>query len=491
MHKANLSLILTQRNNELTCSSTFTSCDLCTTIEWTLWKGKLLTGGAWTDSCTDTNCMYCNSDKAVCTHCNNGYVLTGGNWVEETCLVTNCNDCADSTATDCIKCDVGYFLSGSTTCTTCLNNWLDCSAGTTCNTCSPGYVLSQDGSSCLTEWPAGEYVTVTRLANPIGTALEKQQCQKCHTSCKECINASGVNQCTKCALGKYLAVQDSTTLQGTCNDKAAYSSNDDIYIYVSNSATDYAKAMNLHQGTKDNPDIDLMKAIRRAKSMVAPYSTKNNGSALVVHIILYKGDHYLLRQNIEPILTNIDFYSASYTMKISPMYCSLFSPADSTNCVDTSVTTDIVSIYNKIRYAFTLTIPAKMIIENIIFEMIDGVIPYQNDPDSWLTTRKKWCVWNDSTNTIGKVNSAQTETWAFRITPQDFCHRTPKYNMMNFHPYNSNYGMTTPPALELSGVSFNDIFYEMNSLVDFNIGGYVTMTNSNFRRFSNCGAILK
>ena len=51
--------------------------------------------------------------------------------------------------------------------------------------------------------------------------------------------------------------------------------------------------------------------------------------------------------------------------------------------------------------------------------------------------------------------------------------------------------MTTPPALELSGVSFNDIFYEMNSLVDFNIGGYVTMTNSNFRRFSNCGAILK
>lgn len=63
--------------------------------------------------------------------------------------------------------------------------------------------------------------------------------------------------------------------------------------------------------------------------------------------------------------------------------------------------------------------------------------------------------------------------------------------MFVFHPYATSYGMTSPPELILSSVTFNDIFYEMNSLVDFNIGGYVTITNSNFQRFSNCGGILK
>lgn len=63
--------------------------------------------------------------------------------------------------------------------------------------------------------------------------------------------------------------------------------------------------------------------------------------------------------------------------------------------------------------------------------------------------------------------------------------------MLVFHPYATSYGMTSPPEIILSGMTFNDIFYEMNSLVDFNIGGFVTITNSIFQRFSNCGGILK
>jgi hypothetical protein len=63
--------------------------------------------------------------------------------------------------------------------------------------------------------------------------------------------------------------------------------------------------------------------------------------------------------------------------------------------------------------------------------------------------------------------------------------------MFNFHPYATAYGMTSPPELIFTSVTFNDVFYEMNSLVDFNIGGYVTVTNSNFQRISSCGGIIK
>jgi len=84
--------------------------------------------------------------------------------------------------------------------------------------------------------------------------------------------------------------------------------------------TDYAKASSSILGTQANPDIDLMTAIKRAKQMVAPYTTKSDGSNLRVNIVLYKGDHYLLRKNIVPFLSNKDFYSYNYEIKITPMY---------------------------------------------------------------------------------------------------------------------------------------------------------------------------
>lgn len=83
--------------------------------------------------------------------------------------------------------------------------------------------------------------------------------------------------------------------------------------------------MTAHLGTQTDPDISLMRAINRAKDVAAPYSSKNDGSELVVNIVLYKGNHYILREVFENILNSIDTYSAKYHLKITPLYCSLMT----------------------------------------------------------------------------------------------------------------------------------------------------------------------
>jgi hypothetical protein len=286
------------------------------------------------------------------------------------------------------------------------------------------------------------------------------------------------------------------TLSGSCLDKAAYSTNDDIMIYVSNTATDYAKATTTHLGTSADPDISLMRAIDRAKDMAAPYTTKLDGSELVINIVLYKGDHYMLREAFDRSLSYSDAYSASYHLKITPLYCTLMGTPDTSICYDLDAGTDALNVYNKLGPMFTINVPQKLTIEYIVFEMIDSFIPFEDDPDSCLTTRKKCCAFDntaakDATVAILQIDAAQTETCILRIRVADYCHRAPKYNMFNFHPYATAYGMTSPPELIFTSVTINDVFYEMNSLIDFNIGGYVTITNSNFQRISNCGGIIK
>ena len=123
--------------------------------------------------------------------------------------------------------------------------------------------------------------------------------------------------------------------------------------------------------------------------------------------------------------------------------------------------------------------------------MSEGIIPYQNDLNSTLSRREKVCLFNQSTRVFNNVNSNSSETWSFRNTPTDFCHRSSKYNMMKMTPYLSAYGLTSPPQLILNFVVIQNVFYDMNSLVDFSLGGYVTITNSEFYFFSTCGALIK
>jgi hypothetical protein len=45
-------------------------------------------------------------------------------------------------------------------------------------------------------------------------------------------------------------------------------------------------------------------------------------------------------------------------------------------------------MYNKIGAEFKLETPMKMTIQNIVFDMIDGWIPTEDDPDNCKTERK-------------------------------------------------------------------------------------------------------
>lgn len=156
---------------------------------------------------------------------------------------------------------------------------------------------------------------------------------------------------------------------------------------MSNLDADYSAPSTDHLGTADKPDIDLPTALNRAKQLTAPYTTKSDGSNLVVRIVLYKGDHFMVRQNIEYEINAIDFYQANYELVLSPLYCDI-ALSDPTVCVN-STNGDSVTIYNKLAAFFTIDIPMKMTIEDLTWDMIEGFIPYQNDPGSCLSTRAK------------------------------------------------------------------------------------------------------
>lgn len=468
-------------------SNKFTSWKMWTSSAWTSCSAKLLSSGACSTAWTDTNWRYWNANNAVWTLCANGYVLSSGSWVAKTCTVTNCNDCTSSSATTCAQCKEGY-LNGGTTCTAWVSNCLQWSSATTWDLWKPGYILASDGNSWVSACSSGQFIQVTKLASPYGDAVDNRRWVAWDSSCSTWINTNAASSCTSWSLGKFLTVSDSTQITGTCTTKAAYSSTSDIVIYVSNLDTDYAKASSSILGTQTNPDIDLMTAIERAKQMVAAYTTKSDGSTLRVNIVLYKGDHYLLRKNIVPFLNQIDNLYSNYEIKITPMYWTTF-PTDTAHWYTTG--TDQVNIYNKLGPELSFTIPKILTIENINFQLVEGFIPPENDPDSCLTTRKKCCQWSSSTSALAVVTTGQTETWALRLTLSESWHRAPKYNMMNFTPYSAKYGLSAPPQLVLTSVTFADVFYEMNSLVDFNVGGYVTATGSSFLRFSNWGSVFK
>lgn len=67
-------------------------------------------------------------------------------------------------------------------------------------------------------------------------------------------------------------------------------------------------------------------------------------------------------------------------------------------------------MYNKLGFKFHLEIPKYLSIENIIFEMAESSIPYQDDTYSVLNTREVACYFSNSTKTIKKANSASSES---------------------------------------------------------------------------------
>ena len=143
----------------------------------------------------------------------------------------------------------------------------------------------------------------------------------------------------------------------------------------------------------------------------------------------------------------------------------------SSNSICTLDTKEI-TIYNKLGYKFKLNIPQKLSIENIFFDRIEGIIPWINDPSSVLSKRVNACQYNNSTKKM--VNNASTELWNLRTTLTDSCARSPKYHMFTF--MNNNSSSFQPFQFIMTNATKLNIFYNVNSLVDYNTGGYANMT---------------
>lgn len=152
-------------------------------------------------SCS-TGCAICTS-STVCTLCKQTFTLSGGSCScdatldlypnGETCqlcsdIVYGCLACsATGSNTTCIKCDDGFFLTSSGTCTPCSPSCATCTNATLCKSCPSGYTL------------------LTNYTCTCGTA-----CQTCNVSqpnCVSCVlNVLGTfGQCSSCAVGYYLS----------------------------------------------------------------------------------------------------------------------------------------------------------------------------------------------------------------------------------------------------------------------------------------------
>ena len=73
----------------------------------------------------------------------------------------------------------------------------------------------------------------------------------------------------------------------------------EIILYVSNLPADISRAESLQTGDIATPFVDLMKAIKVAYQKGVVYSTKADGTIVVVRIALFIGDHYILRKKYD------------------------------------------------------------------------------------------------------------------------------------------------------------------------------------------------
>lgn len=77
----------------------------------------------------------------------------------------------------------------------------------------------------------------------------------------------------------------------------------------------------------------------------------------------------------------------------------------------------------KIGDDFQLFVSKDTLIENINFDFTDSIIPFQDDPTNWLSSRKKWCKVDYSNGTkIVKVDPNQSEEWQMRKIPKFSCY---------------------------------------------------------------------
>ena len=143
------------------------------------------------------NCILCYDSKD-CDECEAGFVLNEDSSPRK---CRKCpNNCEECTLTECLKCNIGFFLNEVGKCISCGNNCADCQMKGVCNQCMEGFYL--DSSA-----------TCKNCANNCGKCKNKETCDEClkgylldqDLSCsgcpKGCTVCDDYKNCTSCADG--------------------------------------------------------------------------------------------------------------------------------------------------------------------------------------------------------------------------------------------------------------------------------------------------
>ncbi|CDW79376.1 UNKNOWN [Stylonychia lemnae] len=295
--------------------------------------------------CFDDQCIECDY-LMDCKLCPQKYDIVSTIIISDPIIVT-ANICQAIHYPDCASCDIDPVDLTSISCQSCINGYYDQSLG------------------CLSKCPIGFFGVAQYSKRGF---IETSSCQICNSSCEECVS----NQyCSSCPRNYYLEKFSYSKSYGYCKLKelnyittTLYVTNDDITVDVQNL-----------DGSEALPFGDLEDAIERAYEIAAPYK-----HALITIYLKesanYGKNHYLLRNAR-------DFYQSKVEDKQSQGLTLIIKPATT---VDGKIT-----VYNKRRDQFQINVSGGLTIENIIFDSLDSVIPYDLDSSGCLGKKIQCC----------------------------------------------------------------------------------------------------
>lgn len=223
---------------------------------------------------------------------------------------------------------------------------------TSCTGCMNGYIDPTDSNRCVSKCPSGYYGTSEYSYRGM---IASTYCEQCSSDCEECFDSS---YCTVCTDGKFLEKLNYTVSYGNCLDKDSNDYSTTLYV-TNNDITDDVQTVD---GTSGKPFGDLEDAITRAYELASQYSSTD----ITIILKADSGDsHYLLR-------SARDFYIPIYTAKDDQSLKLTIESEDSSSPV---------TIVNKRRDIFNLKVGAGLTLSNIIFDNLDSIIPYDYTGD--------------------------------------------------------------------------------------------------------------
>ncbi|CDW71836.1 UNKNOWN [Stylonychia lemnae] len=294
---------------------------------------------------------------------------------------------------------------------------------TVCSSCLNGFLVNGACQSTCPTWKYPEFVFSVK------GITSQSYCQ-----------GSSSNQCTKWKVGQYLEYQQQGVTYGTCVTKTATSKYYRLYVSAENQSANYKP--NIESDGYNTPFYSVDDAIRKTVELCA--------SSIVtcsVEINLYKGDHYILRSaKLFYMPSRFDNTHQVTNITIQPLFCSQ-NNSNLRLCVEDH---EKVTIFNKFRDQFTLTVGSGLIIKNIVIDWIDSIIL------RLINVRFLMDILLSSLILLRR----QFPLYIYKI-PQQNC-------------------------------VFRNLYFHYNTFIETNsYGGYLEIFDTIFERFATCGSIIR